>query len=299
MSAPRSTLARWLLAAAISTIACARSGAPTSFGSGPMVVAEATPKISALEREMHARLNRDRSKQGLGPLSFDAELADIARAHSKDMDERNFFSHDSPRTGSLEDRLDRAGVLMAVARENIGQGQSVDSTQDALLGSPGHRENIMSRDVTHVGIGIVQVGSGPSAHLMVTQVFAKPIARQDPDAARGAVARRIAAARRSAGVRALPAHPLLEKLAKKHVDDVTDDLDASASRRIGEAVTRELQGSGLSGVAVATTVFLSSDLYEPQGAVTAGNARAIGIATARARDARGRPAIKALFLVGQ
>jgi uncharacterized protein YkwD len=269
------------------------------FGSGPIMVAKSTPAISTLEQKMHARLNRDRKKLGLPALPLDAKLSDIARAHSQDMHERGFFAHDSPRTGSLEDRLDRASQLFAAARENIGEGADVDATQDALLKSPGHRANIMARDITHVGIGIVRIGSGASERLLVTQVFATPLTPADPAAARAVVARRVAEARRAAGLPALAAHPLLERLAKKHVSDVADNLDAAASRKIGEAVTRELEGTGLTGVAVGSSVFITPQLYEPRGAVTRRQARALGIATARATDERGRPAVKVLLLVGQ
>lgn len=292
---------RTLVVAALLALACSpKGGGSGKFGTGPLVTAPSTPEVSTLERQMHDRLNRDRAKKGLPPLELDAELADVARAHSKDMHERDFFAHDSPRTGSLEDRLDRAGRLVQAARENIGEGPTVDATQDALLESPGHYANIMAKDVSHVGIGIVRIGKGPSQRLLVTQVFARPIRdrEQDPDAARRAVAQKLASARRAAGLGALPAHPLLDRLAQKHVSEVPDDLDKSASERIGEAVTKELRGSDLSGVAVGTTVFLTPELYEASGAAAGPKARAIGIATAPARDARGRPAIKALLLIG-
>jgi uncharacterized protein YkwD len=188
--------------------------------------------------------------------------------------------------------------LVRAARENIGEGTTVDGTQQALLESPGHHANIMAKDVTHVGIGIVKKGAKGSQTLLVTQVFAAPIASQDPASARAVLTRKISDARRAAGVKPLPLHPLLEKLAQKHISDVGDDLDTADSKKIGEAVTGELQGTGISGVSVATTVFISPELYEPGGAVTSGQVRALGIATAPAKDAQGRPAIKALFLIG-
>ena len=278
--------------------ACRKKGPPANFGSGPIVVATATPQIAALEHKMHARLNRDRGKRGLKPLVFDSKLADIARAHSKDMHELSFFSHDSPRTGSLQDRLDRAGYLVQVARENLGEGRDVDHTQEALLESPGHYANIVAEDVTHVGVGILKLGTKQSPRLLVTQVFATPAKKHSPGAARAIIARRINEARRSSGLAPLPAHPLLDRLAKKHIDSVTDGHDASVAGRIGDAVTEELKGSKLSGVTVGTSLFVSADGYEPRGAPVAADARAIGIATAPGTDERGRPAVKALFLVG-
>ena len=290
--------ASWmLLLSAFLASGCAGRAPRAAFDAGPIVVARPTPETAALERRMHARLNRDRGGQGLGRLAFDAELSDIARAHSEDMRELDFFAHDSRRTGSLEDRLDRAGFLALTARENIGEGAGIDDTQDALLKSPGHRANILADDVTHVGIGIVRAGSGGAGRLLVTQVFATPVGSQDPERARAMIARRIAEARSKAGLRALSTHAELGRLAKEHVAGVPDTLDVSASRRIGDEVTRALQGSKLSGVAVATTLFVAPELYEPGGAVLDSGARAVGIATARARDARGRPAIKALVLV--
>lgn len=303
MKAPSypSLVARVLVVVALLALACTPKGGGSSggiFGSGPLLVAPSTPKVAKLEQQMHARLNRDRAKKGLPPLAYDDKLADCARAHSLDMHERGFFSHDSPRTGSLSDRLDRAGLLVAAARENLGEGETVDATQDALLRSPGHHANIMAKDVTHVGIGIIEIGSGGSERLLVTQVFATPIEEQDPDAARDVLARRIADARRKAGLGALAPNDTLDRLAKKHVDDVADDLDKSASQRIGEAVTKELSTSGLSSVAVATSVFIAPELYEPHPDAVSGRAKALGLATARAKDERGRPAIKLLLLVG-
>ncbi len=264
-----------------------------------MIVAKATPAIVALERKMAARLNRDRAKNSLPALVYDDALADIARAHSKDMHDRKFFAHDSPFTGSLQDRLDRAGYLMQTARENLGEGATIDHAQELLLKSPGHYANIMAKEVTHIGIGILDVGTKQQPKLLVTQVFATPIKNQDPVAARGVMLRRIAEARRAAGVRALPSHALLEKLAKKHIADVPNGADASANQRIGDAIAGELQNSGMTGVSVGTTVFLAPQMYEPSGLVTDPGARGYGLATAPAKDEQGRPAIKALLLVGQ
>jgi uncharacterized protein YkwD len=290
---------RVLVVAAALLASCVKRTSDAQFGQGPLVVATATPQIQALERKMASRLNRDRAKKALPPLAYDGALADIARAHSKDMRERGFFAHDSPFTGSLQDRLDRAGYLARNARENLGEGADIDGAQDLLLNSPGHYANIMSKDVTHIGIGILDVGSKQQPKLLVTQVFASPVNGQDPAAARSVMVQRIAQARRAAGLRPLPSHPLLEKLAKKHISDVHDGQDGSANQRIGDAIVSKLEGSGLGGVAVATTVFLTPDMYEPTGLVAGPAARGYGLATAAGRDPQGRPAIKALILIGQ
>jgi hypothetical protein len=245
---------------------------------------------------MHARLNRDRAKDGLPPLAFDDALAAVARGHSHDMGSHRFFAHDSPTAGSLEDRLDRAGILVKVARENLGEGPDVDRTQDGLLASPGHHANIMARDITHVGIGIVQVGSGSSKRLLVTQVFAKRPQREHAGAD-GVIPRASPLPDARLPRRTAP----LIRCSKAGERHVSEGGRRSGHRRLRAHRQRrhqKLEGSGLSGVSVGTSVVLAPELYEPQGAATTPRARAIGIATAPARDARGRPAIKILLLVG-
>lgn len=278
--------------------ACGGARDAPTFGGADSPVVEATPEIASLERAMHARLNRDRAKQGLAPLGFDARLAAVGRAHSEDMRTHRFFAHESPQTGSLEDRLDRAGYLARVARENLGEGPTVDGTQDALLRSPGHYANIIAKDVTSVGIGIVKGGVGAPENILVTQVFAAPIAPIDPAQAAETVARTIQQARKAAGLKPLPRHPKLDDLARKHVNEIADDLDPSASAAVGAKVTSALSGSGLRGAVVGTSLFLAPELFEAKGAVLQAQARAVGMATAPARDERGRPAIKLLLIVG-
>src|SRR5579871_6683225 len=94
-------------------------GAPEGrFGEG-VPKTPTTPEILAMEHDMFERLNRDRAAGGLPPLAYDDDLAAIGRAHSTDMRDHHFFAHESPTTGKLEDRLDRAGYLAIVGRENL------------------------------------------------------------------------------------------------------------------------------------------------------------------------------------
>lgn len=297
MSFSRRALFALLCCAAVFFSCTKKTGPAAKFGQGPIIVAPATPETSALEHRMHERLNRDRAKKGLPALAYDEKLADVGRAHSKDMKEAGFFAHESPRTGTLEDRLDRAGVLVLAARENLGEGPGVDGTEDALLASPGHYANIMADDVTHIGIGILDVGTKTEERLLVTQVFATPAPTQSAEAARGAMLQRIAQARQKAGLGPLPSHPKLETLAKKYVDEIGDDL-GDATDTIGDKVTKELAGSDLNGVVVGANAFIAVDLYQAEGSAVSGRAKAIGIATTKGTDSRGRPAIKALVLIG-
>ncbi|KUP08544.1 hypothetical protein Q73_04945 [Bacillus coahuilensis m2-6] len=88
-------------------------------------------------------------------LSWNEEVAEVARGHSTDMFKENYFSHESPTYGTLGDRLDKAAILYLSAGENIA-AQYTDGA-DAVMGwlnSPGHREALLDEEFTHLGVGV-------------------------------------------------------------------------------------------------------------------------------------------------
>src|SRR5512141_2928653 len=121
---------------------CAAQGAAGtrasgSFGMGLREV-PASPRVRELKRQMAERLNADRKAQGKPALRYDERLAGVARSHSADMRDHGFLDHVSPTTGTPENRLDAAGYLFLVARENLAQADSVDNAQAGLMKSPRH-----------------------------------------------------------------------------------------------------------------------------------------------------------------
>lgn len=274
----------------------------SDFGAGLPTV-RASAEESSLERAMFERLNADRKKKGLAPLAYDDRLADIARYHSRDMRDAGFFGHDSPTTGSPQDRVDRAGYLALESRENVAQAPDVATAQDQLLASPGHYANIMADTVTHVGIGVVRDKEVPGQvrGYYFTQLFAKPVTSVSKSEARDVVMQKVTRARREAGLPPLPMHPLLERLAKAHVQDVDPDAPARTLDRIGDAVVKELSqegGEGLRGVEAAAQVGLGAQMLQPERLMD-GGVRAIGFALAEDQDKQGKPVLKMLFLVGR
>lgn len=128
------------------------------------------PSTWGLEKRMFELVNQARRENGLPPFQPMGELCEVARAHSQDMAQHEFFNHRSPRTGSPFDRIDRTGLLWRNAGENIALDQTVDSAHDALMHSPGHRANILSEKFTHIGIGVMRRGHD----LYFTQNFLRP-----------------------------------------------------------------------------------------------------------------------------
>lgn len=121
-----------------------------------------------LEAQMLQLVNEERRKEGLKPLKADPELLPVARAHSKDMFARGYFSHVSPEGKAPSDRIRTAGVRFLTAGENLALGQTLSICHQGLMNSPGHRANILHKAYGRVGIGILD---GGIYGLMITQNF--------------------------------------------------------------------------------------------------------------------------------
>ena len=121
-----------------------------------------------LETKMLELVNEERAKQGLKPLAADPELAVVARAHSKDMFARGYFSHVTPEGKTPSDRIREAHVRFLVAGENLALGQTLAICHQGLMNSPGHRANILEPSYGRLGIGILD---GGIYGLMITQNF--------------------------------------------------------------------------------------------------------------------------------
>jgi len=155
-------------------VAAARSG----------VVPRAAPAASrrkpdASEDDCEARLlqlvNRDRRAAGVAPLTWHPQLAAVARAHSRDMADHDFFAHVSPRSGRLAERAVEAQVPYARLAENIALNDDVDSAHEALMRSPGHRMNVLDGRFTHGGFGVVFAANpGGGTRVFVTENFLLP-----------------------------------------------------------------------------------------------------------------------------
>ena len=115
-------------------------------------------------------VNVERQKAGLDPVSWDDQAAEVAYAHSVDMDVRGYFDHTNPDGQKPWDRLSAAGVSWSTAGENIAMGYpSPEAVMAAWMNSPGHRDNILRAGFQRLGIGVHDNGS-----IWWTQLFYTP-----------------------------------------------------------------------------------------------------------------------------
>lgn len=121
-----------------------------------------------LEARMLELVNQERAAAGLQPVKADPQLAEVARAHSRDMLARGYFSHYSPDGQDMAQRLRRSQVNYITAGENLAYAPTLDGAHRGLMNSPGHKANILRPQFGRLGIGVLD--AGPRG-LMVTQNF--------------------------------------------------------------------------------------------------------------------------------
>ncbi len=135
--------------------------------------AQAGGATKAAAEQIITLTNQVRSKKGLQPLAPLGPLDIAAVGHSQEMLDLDYFSHNSPVTGKVGDRLRRAGAPWSACAENIyrSTGYPLEDvaaeTVDAWVRSPGHLKNIVNSNFTHIGVGVVY----KNEEAVVTQVF--------------------------------------------------------------------------------------------------------------------------------
>ncbi len=277
-------------------VACKPTPAP-AFGSGLERV-PAGHGVERQERAMFERLNRDRKANGLPALRFDERLSAVARHHSADMRDHGFFEHESPRTGGVDNRLDAAGYAFLTARENLSEAPDVEQSQDSLLDSPHHYENIMSQDVTHVGIGIVPGGVVDPKNLTVTQVFARPLESETSERARSRIFERLDRERQARGRSPAQRDARFNQLTSKHLEDLDPQGSPESAERAGQGIVEELKGPEAGSVILSVQVVPSSEQVAFPDALLAGSKMRVGLAVRRVKSEHGRPALQ-VFLLAQ
>ncbi|MBE3064048.1 MAG: CAP domain-containing protein [Spirochaetes bacterium] len=151
------------------------------------------PSIAEIEAEIVRLINGERVAGGLSPLTPDAVLGAVARAHSRDMVTQGYFSHENPLGEGPDERAEKAGydvhrpmgggVVQGIG-ENIGMipvgmvedigfveqeaGSIAAAQARSWMASRSHRANILSPDFERTGVGVAHDGKGMYT---CTQVF--------------------------------------------------------------------------------------------------------------------------------
>jgi uncharacterized protein YkwD len=142
----------------------------------------ATPRLAAPGEEAGAGMRDEalaltsmvgalRVTEKLRPLVRDRRLDAVALAHARRMKEAHTIGHDVG-DGDPAERLANAGLRAKETGENVAHAQSVLLAHRALYASVSHRENLLSGEFTHVGVGVLDDADGS---VWVAEVFSTPL----------------------------------------------------------------------------------------------------------------------------
>jgi uncharacterized protein YkwD len=147
---------------------------------------------SSAESTLWQLLNGDRVNNGLSPLAQNATLVSLARWRSKDMVQRDYFSHTILGTSwQVYHYMDANGLKYVWAGENIGwnngysDADSPIKMNEGFMGSSEHRANILQPSWTHGGVGAygadnIMWGGKLRSPRMYTELFMQAKAASTP-----------------------------------------------------------------------------------------------------------------------
>jgi uncharacterized protein YkwD len=154
-----------LLAALFATVGLLASGAGPALAAGGGEAPKCgggTILLNSKEKAAFSLHNKIRRDRNLKPFCVHPKLQKAARSHSRDMIERDYFSHDTKGGDSFDARLKAFGYAPDGYRyyatgENIAYGSGPygepANIMDAWMKSDGHRHNILKAEFREIGVG--------------------------------------------------------------------------------------------------------------------------------------------------
>ena len=147
-------------------------------------VRSASSSTREIERAIFRHTNEERKSAGLSKLAWDSKLAEIARDHSADMVENDYFSHKNlkgespteraqrqnyPTRKSIGNNWYRIGISENIGKMPVGNVAGFRRVSDdandigrahveSWMTSPGHKKNILEPDSSDLGVGCAQDG---------------------------------------------------------------------------------------------------------------------------------------------
>ena len=151
-----------LIAAFLAALAACRGGAGEA---GEIEVSDEEKAIVELT-------NAERKKADLAPLQLNARLLAAARGHSANMARKNEVAHELDGK-TMPERVQEKGYKYSLVGENVAWNQrSPEDVVERWMNSPQHRENILRKEFTEIGVGVARNKDGEPYY---TQVFGQPL----------------------------------------------------------------------------------------------------------------------------
>lgn len=121
--------------------------------------------------------NKQRAEQGLPTLSSNSQLQAAAQAKAQDMVDKNYWSHETPDGREPWVFIQGQQYQYRKAAENLAYGFASDTAiVGGWMNSASHRSNVLDKDVSQIGFGIVNTpnfqNKGPET--VVVALYAQP-----------------------------------------------------------------------------------------------------------------------------
>jgi hypothetical protein len=138
------------------------------------------PELPKVEAAIIEITNTVRAEAKLGAVAVSPQLTAAARAYAALLAKSGVFSHDAD--GKLEDRTQRAGYEHCTIAENLAMHQDsrgfqsralAVSAMEGWLNSPGHRRNLMTAEMTEIGVAVAKAPDKDPKYIAV-QLFGRP-----------------------------------------------------------------------------------------------------------------------------
>lgn len=120
--------------------------------------------------------NIEREKEGLPPVSQDSRLNAAAQAKAQNMFEENYWAHYSPSGKDPWGFINGAGYEFSYAGENLAKSfYESDEVVKAWMASKTHKENILNKHYSNIGIAVVEGTLNGEKTTLVVQEFGRPV----------------------------------------------------------------------------------------------------------------------------
>ena len=151
------------------------SAVPVAHGQNAVVRARRVGAQSGTDVEFQLLdlVNRQRLHANLAALTWNAEIADVARGYSERMAREDFFDHFDPQGRTAIDRASKVRGWSFIG-ENLFVSEDVrDLPAFAVrgwMGSVTHRTNMLDPQWTSTGIGVARASNGD---IYITELFTR------------------------------------------------------------------------------------------------------------------------------
>ena len=132
--------------------------------------------MAQVEQAIFNKVNEERAKAGVAPLTYNTTMEKYARIKSQDMGDNNYFSHEDLNGNLITTQMKKDGVTYRAWGENIayvGGMTDLNAIADKIMtnwmNSSGHRANILSTNFSSIGVGVYKIGN----RVYATQEFYK------------------------------------------------------------------------------------------------------------------------------